>query len=85
MVHWAQYMDVFPTEDQIGLVDFHGNPRPAWWAFKWFADLPVERVVNTSSTSQLTTPPPRPCRTQNQHCFHLDYRRMLISHAADQQ
>ena len=46
MVHWAQYMDIFPTDDQIGLIDFDGNPRPAWWAFKWFADLPVERVVS---------------------------------------
>ena len=49
MVHWAQYMDIFPTDDQIGLIDFDGNPRPAWWAFKWFADLPVERVVSPSA------------------------------------
>lgn len=44
-VHWAQYMDIFNTDDQIGLLSYNGNPRPAWWAFKWYADLPEERVV----------------------------------------
>ena len=50
MVHWAQYMDIFDNSDQIGLIDFNGNVRPAWWAFRWWADIPVERVVGTSST-----------------------------------
>lgn len=49
MVHWAQYMDIFNTSDQIGLVDWWGNPRPAWWAFHWYAELPPERVVCPSS------------------------------------
>ena len=44
-VHWAQYMDVYPTTAQIGLIDYQGSPRPAWWAFKWFAELPAERKV----------------------------------------
>ncbi len=46
MVHWAQYMYIFNTTDQIGLVDWWGNPRPAWLAFRWYAELPAERVVS---------------------------------------
>ena len=54
-------MDVVENDEQIGLIDFWGSPRPAWWAFKWWAELPVERVVGIllthhSRTSQLLTP-----------------------------
>ena len=61
MVHWAQYMDVIDNDEQIGLIDFWGRPRPAWWAFKWWAELPVERVVRILLThysipSQMLTP-----------------------------
>ena len=41
-------MDVFSNAEQIGLIDYQGVPRPAWWAFKWFGELPVERKVATS-------------------------------------
>lgn len=54
MVHWAQYMDIFNTSDQIGLVDYGGNPRPSWWAFRWFSELPVERVVRYRRKTRLT-------------------------------
>lgn len=46
--HWAQYMDILDNSEQIGLIDYRGNPRPAWWAFRWFAELPVERTVGCS-------------------------------------
>ena len=39
-------MDVVHTTAQIGLVSFMGHPRRAWWAFKWYAELPAERVVS---------------------------------------
>ena len=51
--HWAQYMDVFDNSAQIGLIDFQGNPRPAWYAFKWFAELPVERKARLLSRLSL--------------------------------
>ena len=52
MVHWAQYMDVRDDSDQIGLITYKGQPRPAWWAFRWFSELPAERVVSQHSSSE---------------------------------
>ena len=52
--HWAQYMDVLNTTAQIGLASFLNKPRPAWWAFKRYAELPVERVVSFAPALQLT-------------------------------
>ena len=43
-ITWAQYME--PSQQNgTGLVDLYGNARPAWHTFRFWGDLPVERVV----------------------------------------
>ena len=43
-VTWAQYME--PSQQNgTGLIDLNGNARPAWHTFRFWGDLPVERVV----------------------------------------
>ena len=44
-VTWAQYMDLVCCDGQ-GLLDFYGNARPAWHSFKFWGDIPVERIVS---------------------------------------
>ena len=44
-VTWAQYMDIVCCDGQ-GLLDYFGNARPAWHSFKFWGDIPVERVVS---------------------------------------
>lgn len=44
MIAWAQYMPPV-TDNGPALIDLEGNARPAWHSFKFWADLPVERVV----------------------------------------
>ena len=28
-----------------GLLDYYGNARPSWHAFRFWGDIPIERVV----------------------------------------
>ena len=44
-VHWAQYMEVDVASNGTALLDYQGNARPAWHAFKFWGDLPIERAV----------------------------------------
>ena len=45
-ITWAQYME--PSQQNgTGLIDLYGNARPAWHTFRFWGDLPVERVVCT--------------------------------------
>lgn len=44
-VTWAQYMDITCC-DGIGLLDFYGNARPSWHSFRFWGDIPTERVVS---------------------------------------
>ena len=51
-VTWAQYMDVTCCNG-TGLLDYYGNARPSWHSFKFWGDIPTERVVPPSlSVSQ---------------------------------
>ena len=45
LVNWSQFMDSGITNDSQGLLDFEGNPRPAFGALAMYADLPVDRVT----------------------------------------
>ena len=44
-VTWAQYMDVTCCNG-TGLLDYYGNARPSWHSFKFWGDIPTERVVS---------------------------------------
>ena len=47
-ITWAQYME--PSQQNgTGLIDLYGNARPAWHTFRFWGDLPVERVVRAPS------------------------------------
>lgn len=52
-VHWAQFMEVDVASNGTGLVDFQGNARPAFHAFRFWGDLPIERAEATSSLAGL--------------------------------
>jgi hypothetical protein len=61
-VTWAQYMDVTCCNG-TGLLDYYGNARPSWHSFRFWGDVPTERVVTPR------TPPPcpfydHPCRDE---------------------
>ena len=43
-VNWSQFQDSGITNDLQGLLDFAGNPRPAFGALAIYADMPVDRV-----------------------------------------
>lgn len=45
IITWAQYMEPV-VNNGTGLVDLDGNARPSWHSFKFWGDLPVERVVS---------------------------------------
>ena len=54
-ITWAQYME--PSQQNgTGLVDLYGNARPAWHAFNFWGDLPVERVVRIYTMSRPSLP-----------------------------
>ena len=44
-VTWAQYMDITCCNG-TGLLDYYGNARPSWHSFKFWGDIPTERVVS---------------------------------------
>jgi len=48
---WAQYMEVDMHGNGTGLIDYWGNARPSWHSFRFWGDLPIERMVS---------PPPPP-------------------------
>lgn len=50
MITWAQYMEPV-INNGTGLVDIDGNARPSWHSFKFWGDLPVERVVSVTFAS----------------------------------
>lgn len=52
MITWAQYMEPV-INNGTGLVDIDGNARPSWHSFKFWGDLPVERVTTNSSSPDL--------------------------------
>ena len=54
MIAWAQYMPPV-TDDGPALITFEGNARPGWHSFKFWADLPVERVVCSSASIPIST------------------------------
>ena len=43
---WAQYMEVDVAGNGTGLMDYWGNARPAWHSFRFWGDMPTERVVS---------------------------------------
>jgi len=42
-VNWASLMDAGGKQDTLGVLDEKGNPRPAFGAFAFYADMPVDR------------------------------------------
>ena len=42
---WAQYMEVDMHGNGTGLLDYWGNARPSWHVFRFWGDLPIERMV----------------------------------------
>jgi hypothetical protein len=42
-VNWASLMDAGGKQETLGLLDEAGNPRPAFGAFAFYADMPVDR------------------------------------------
>ena len=42
-VYWASLMDAGGKQDTLGLLDEAGKPRPAFGAFAFYADMPVDR------------------------------------------
>ena len=45
LLAWAQYMEVDVASNGTGLIDYWGNARPSWHAFRFWGDLPIERAV----------------------------------------
>ncbi len=45
LLAWAQYMEVDIASNGTGLIDYWGNARPSWHAFRFWGDLPIERAV----------------------------------------
>ena len=43
---WAQYMEVDMHSNGTGLLDYWGNARPSWHTFRFWGDLPIERMVS---------------------------------------
>lgn len=48
---WAQYMEVDVAGNGTGLVDYWGNARPSWHSFRFWGDLPIERMVSHRSSA----------------------------------
>ena len=40
-------MEVDVASNGTALLDYQGNARPAWHAFRFWGDLPIERAVRT--------------------------------------
>ena len=66
-VTWAQYMDIVCCDGQ-GLLDYYGNARPAWHSFKFWGDIPTERVV--SRIQYLRCGPCNPSHQLSAAIFH---------------
>jgi len=58
-VTWAQYMDITCCNG-VGLLDYYGNARPSWHSFKFWGDVPTERVVTPPLPALKTTSHPLP-------------------------
>lgn len=50
---WAQYMEVDMHSNGTGLLDYWGNARPSWHTFRFWGDLPIERMVSLSFDESL--------------------------------
>ncbi len=50
-------ISMFPA----GLLDLDGNARPSWHSFRFWGDLPIERVVRIASSSPSIPPSEEPC------------------------
>ncbi len=51
---WAQYMEVDMHSNGTGLLDYWGNARPSWHTFRFWGDLPIERMVRSAQPMTYT-------------------------------
>lgn len=72
-VTWAQYMDVTCCNG-TGLLDYYGNARPSWHAFRFWGDIPVERAVSPAADPPSESSPHLKLLTHRIEASNVEHR-----------